>query len=386
MTARTEANDDAAGAATVGWSVVPQVSVVLPVRNEGDHIESCLERLLAQDYPQDRFEILVVDGRSDDDTREVVERVRTRHPAAALRLLDNPQRTVPPALNIGIRAARGEIIVRMDGHSVPASNYLSACVANLLSSGAAKVGGLVESKGGTPFGEAVALATGHPFGAGDARYRIGGSPTDVDTVPFGAFRRATFERVGLFDESLVRNEDYEFNVRLRAAGERVFFDPAIRVEYTPRGSVGALASQYFQYGWWKVETVRRHPRSLRWRQAVPPAFLVFLVAALLVAPWWAPAGIALGVTLLGYFGALGVAAWRLARPPVTPVGVLVAFAVIHFAFSAGFLLSLVSRGTFPYRARPPSVPELGSPLPAGAEVTLVAEHVTFRQELVSRQP
>jgi len=338
---------------------VPWVSVVLPIRNEADHIEACLERLLAQDYPKDRLEILVVDGRSDDATRDVVERVQARHPEAELRLLDNPGRTVPPALNLAIRAARGDVIVRMDGHAVPTGDYLSACVAALARSGAANVGGVVVAEGATPFGQAVALATQHPLGAGDAKHRIGGAPGDVDTVPFGAFRRDVFERVGMFDESLVRNQDYEFNVRIRAAGERVHFDPSIRFSYTPRGSVRALWSQYFQYGWWKVETVRRHPSSLRWRQAVPPAFVLGLIVALLAAPWSAIAGVALIAVLAVYLGAIGVASWRVARAPATPAGLLLAFLVIHFGFSLGFLLNLVSRGTYPYRARPPEVPRFG---------------------------
>jgi hypothetical protein len=215
---------------------------VLPIRNEADHIEACLERLLRQDYPRDRLEVLVVDGASDDGTPEVVERVRANHPDADLRLLDNPQRTVPPALNIGIRAARGDVIVRMDGHAVPAPDYVAACVAALARSGAANVGGVVEAEGATPFGQAVALATQHPLGAGDAKHRIGGAAGDVDTVPFGAFRRDVFDKVGLFDESLVRNQDYEFNVRIRAAGERVHFDPRIRFAYTPRGSARALVA------------------------------------------------------------------------------------------------------------------------------------------------
>jgi succinoglycan biosynthesis protein ExoA len=345
-------------------AMLPRVSVVLPIRNEADHIEACLERLLAQDYPRDRLEILVVDGRSDDGTTEVVERVRARHPEAALRLLDNPRRTVPPALNIGIRAARGDVIVRMDGHAVPAEGYLKACVAALARSGAANVGGVVVASGATPFGEAVALATQHPLGAGDAKHRIGGAAGDVDTVPFGAFRREVFERVGLFDESLVRNQDYEFNVRIRAAGERVHFDPAIRFAYTPRGSVRALWSQYFQYGWWKVETVRRHPTSLRWRQAVPPAFVLGLIVLLLATPWSALAGVGLLGSLAAYLGAIAVAARRVARPPATVGGVLLAFVLIHFGFSLGFLLNVASRGTYPYRARPPEVPRFGDPAPA----------------------
>jgi succinoglycan biosynthesis protein ExoA len=340
-------------------SAWPQVSVVLPIRNEADHIEACLERLLAQDYPADRFEILVVDGRSDDGTRAVVQRVQARHPDAALRLLDNPQGTVPPALNVGIRAARGDVIVRMDGHAIPTADYLSACVAALARSGAANVGGVVVAEGATPFGQAVALATQHPLGAGDAKHRIGGAPGDVDTVPFGAFRREVFDKVGLFDESLVRNQDYEFNVRIRAAGERVHFDPAIRFAYTPRGSIRALWTQYLQYGWWKVETVRRHPHSLRWRQAVPPVFVLGLVVLLLAAPWSAPAAVGFVAAAVAYLGAIGLAAWRVARPPATPAGVLLAFVLIHFGFSLGFLLNVLSRGTFPYRAQPPRVPRIG---------------------------
>ena len=348
----------------------PLVSVVLPIRNEAGHIEACLERLLAQDYPRDRFEVLVVDGRSDDGTRDVVQRVQARHPDAALWLLDNPQRTVPPALNVGIRAARGDVIVRMDGHAVPTADYLSACVGALARSGAANVGGAVVAEGATPFGQAVALATQHPLGAGDAKHRIGGAAGDVDTVPFGAFRREVFDKVGLFDESLVRNQDYEFNVRVRAAGERVHFDPSIRFAYTPRGSVGALWTQYLQYGWWKVETVRRHPGSLRWRQAVPPAFVLGLIVLLLAAPWSAPAALGLVAALAAYLGAIGLASWRVARPPANPAGVLLAFVVIHFGFSLGFLLNALSRGTFPYRAQPPRVPRLGdAPREGAAEVT-----------------
>jgi glycosyltransferase involved in cell wall biosynthesis len=347
---------------------LPRVSVVLPIRNEAAHIEACLERLLEQDYPRDRVEILVVDGRSDDRTREVVGQVQARRPEADLRLLDNPQRTVPHALNLGIRAARGDVIVRMDGHAVPTPDYLSACVAALTRSGAANVGGVIVARGTTPFGEAVALATQHPLGAGDAKHWIGGAPGDADTVPFGAFRRTVFERVGLFDESLVRNQDYEFNVRLRAAGERIHFDPAIRFAYTPRGSVRALWSQYLQYGWWKVETLRRHPHSLRWRQAVPPAFMLGLVLALLAAPWSTVAAAALVAALTAYLTTIGVAAWRVARPPASAGQVLLAFVIVHFGFSLGFLLNLASRGTFPYRARQPQVPRY---VPGAAHETSV---------------
>lgn len=344
------------GAAEAAWR--PRVSVILPVRNEGDHIDACLERLLRQDYPAHLIEVLVVDGHSDDDTAARVRELQRRHPEADLRLLDNPRRTVPHALNLGIRAAGGEVIVRMDGHAVPAPDYLSTCVAALARSGAANVGGIVVAEGATPFGHAVALVTQHPLGAGDARYRIGGAAGDVDTVPFGAFRRELFRRVGLFDESLVRNQDYEFNVRVRASGERVYFDPAIRFTYTPRGDVRSLWSQYLQYGWWKVETVRRHPRSLRWRQLLPPAFFLGTGAAAVSAPWWPFAAWAWAAAVAAYLGAIGLVAVRVARPPATVPMVVLAFAVIHAAWSTGFVLNGVSGGRFPFRAGPPSVPRL----------------------------
>lgn len=341
-----------------GARSLPFVSVVLPIRNEAAHIEACLERILAQDYPLDRMEVLVVDGRSDDATVDVVRHVQERHPDASLRVLDNPDRIVPPALNVGIRAARGEVVVRMDGHSVPAPDYVSACVRALSESGAANVGGAVEAVGATPFGRAVAVATGHALGAGDARYRIGGGASDVDTVAFGAFRRDVFSKTGLFDESMVRNQDYEMNVRIRAAGERVRLDPSIRFTYTPRGTVRGLAKQYFEYGWWKVETLRRHPGSLRWRQAVPAAFVAAVVLGALLAPWWGVARWGLVAALAPYAAVVAIVSARLA-PTAGDAGIARiagAFAVIHGAWGFGFLTNVLTGGRFPRPAGPARVP------------------------------
>ena len=346
----------AAPRAEVDRKAAPFVSIVLPIRNEADHIGACLERLVDQAYPRDRFEILVVDGRSDDGTVDVVRKVQDRHPDVALRLLDNPDRTVPQALNRAIRVAHGDVIVRLDGHTVPANDYVAASVAALEASGAANVGGVVEAVGATPFGEAVVIATRHPLGVGDAKFRSGGDASFVDTVPFGAFRRAVFVRTGLFDESMVRNQDYEMNVRIRAAGERIYLDPAIRFTYTPRGTVRGLAKQYFEYGWWRVETVRRHPRSLRLRQFVPAAFVAGLVVAALLAPWWGVARFGLAAVLAIYGATLFGVAARATRPPVSVASVALAFAVIHLTWGAGFLCSAASGGRYPFRARPPHVP------------------------------
>ena len=341
---------------------LPTVSVVLPIRNEVAHIEAVLGRLLEQDYPRHQvIEILIVDGRSEDGTRDAIARFQQQHPDAGIRVLDNPRRIASAALNIGISAAQGEVVVRMDGHAVPATNYISRCIDALHRTGAANVGGVVEPVGRTAFGAAVALATRHPLGAGDARYRVGGSAGDVDTVMYGAFRRDVFEHIGLFDESMVVNEDYELNVRIRAAGHRIYFDPSIRFQYTPRGTARDLWRQYFRYGWWKVETLRRVPQSLRWRQAVPPALPAALLVLALAAPWSLAATAALFAVIASYAAATGAVAWRVAKPPATLVGVWLAFAVIHMAWGLGFLLNLVTRGRFPYRAEPPHVPGLPNP-------------------------
>jgi len=345
---------------------LPFVSVVLPVRNEGRHIDTCIERLLEQDYPLDRMEIVVVDGDSNDDTRERLAALQARHPDARLRVLENPDRIVPHALNIAIRAAAGEVIVRMDGHSVPDRDYVRLCVRALAETGAANVGGVVEPVGTTPFGRAVALATQHRLGVGDAKYRTGGAPGFVDTVQFGAFRRDVFDKVGLFDESMVRNQDYELNVRIRNTGERIYLDPAIRFTYTPRGTPKALWRQYFQYGWWRVETVRRHPRSIRLRQLVPPAFVSLLLTLGLIAPWSAVAAVAFAALALTYGVTIAWVAIRMARkhhsaPPST---VALAFVILHFSWSTGFLMNLLTGGRIPYRALPPRVPALGDDPPA----------------------
>ena len=337
----------------------PHVSMILPVRNEANHIEACLGRLLEQDYPRHLSEILVVDGCSDDDTADVVRRIQERHPEVSLRLLRNPLHTVPPALNLGIRAATGDVVIRVDGHTVPHVDYVSRCVAALAESGAANVGGVIEPRGATSFGRAVALATQHPLGAGDARYRIGGAAGDVDTVPFGAFRRDIFERVGLFDESMVRNQDYEFNVRIRDAGERIYLDPMIRATYSPRDTVKDLWSQYFQYGWWRVETWKRHPDSLRWRQAVPAIAASFFVLLTLIAPWSPIATALLGVATAVYLAAVSLISWRIARLSASVGRVVLAFVTIHFAYGFGFLANVISGGRFPFRAQPAHVPRLG---------------------------
>jgi len=313
----------------------PFVSVILPARNEAGHIEATLAAILAGDYPADRFEVLVVDGASRDATRALALAVAARD--TRVRVLDNPAGRTPVGLNIGLAEARGEVIVRIDGHALPATDYLRASVRALGRSGAWAVGGRLVGRGDTAFGRAVAAATASPFGAGDARFRLGGEGP-VDTVYLGAWPRAVFARVGGFDEALARNQDYELCLRIRAAGGTVWLDPAIRSTTLVRGAPGALARQYFGYGRGRAATVKRHPGSLRWRQAVPALFVGALGLGSVAAAWSRAArGF---VALLGgcYAVASLIAAARVGRGMAARDAAWLpcVFWIVHVAWGLGF--------------------------------------------------
>lgn len=220
----------------------PFVSIVVPCRNETEYIRPLLDSILANTYPRDRLEVLIVDGMSDDGTRAVIAEYVARHPV--IRLLDNPKRITPCALNLGISRARGTIIVRMDAHASYPPNYVADLVDWLERTGADNVGGAwVTLPGGdTATARAIAAALSHPFGIGNARYRLGTTELrEVDTVPFGCFRRDVFDRVGLFDEELVRNQDDEFNFRLLRAGGRILLVPGVVSHYYARRTLPASA-------------------------------------------------------------------------------------------------------------------------------------------------
>jgi GT2 family glycosyltransferase len=263
----------------------------VPAYNEADTIGWLLDALARQDIGRKRLEVVVADGMSDDATRQVVRQVAEAWRDLSIRIVDNPPRTIPAALNRAIEAARGAIVVRLDAHSIPAEDYVRRCVETLAETGAANVGGVweIQPRGTGWIPKAIARAAAHPLGAGDARYRIRGRPGPVDTVPFGAFQRDWVRRIGGFDETLLTNEDYEFNYRLRQAGGTVWFDPGIWSTYYARKSLAELWRQYTRYGYWKARMLVLHPRSLRWRQALPALFVLTSVLGLAAAPWWPPA-------------------------------------------------------------------------------------------------
>lgn len=317
----------------------PFVSVVLPVRNEGRAFASTLEAVLGQDYPADRMEVLVVDGMSTDATRDVVRGLSERD--SRVRLLDNPGRTVPHAMNRGIGAARGEFLVRVDGHTIVPSDYVTRCVATWQRSGADCVGGRMDAVGATAFGCLVALATSSPFGIGNSHFHYGREPRLTDSVYMGAWPVAVLRSIGGFDEEMVRNQDDELNFRLRKLGGRVLFDPSIASRYTPRGDLKPLWKQYYQYGLWKIRVLQKHPTMLSARHFMPAAFVLIgtAAAAAAVGSAWGRIVFAAGVGV--YLLAAAIAAARLPGTLAQRVGLPLVFFVLHAAYGLGFLVGLV---------------------------------------------
>jgi succinoglycan biosynthesis protein ExoA len=246
-----------------GW---PTVSVVVPVRNEGRHLTHAVASILTQEYPIE-FDVCLAVAPSNDDTVEIADALVAADPRVSV--VANPAGVTPAGLNAAIGATTGSIVVRVDGHSELSPGYIRRAVETMCRTGAVNVGGRQVPKPETPFEEAVAAATTSWMGTGGATYRVGGIEGPVDTVYLGVFDRAAGDVVGWFDEALIRNQDYELNIRLRKAGGRVWFDPELWVGYRPRGTWTALAKQYYEYGFWKAEVLRKHPDSLRPRQVAP---------------------------------------------------------------------------------------------------------------------
>ncbi len=320
---------------------LPMVTVVIPVFNEEHYISACLESVLVNTYPKDRLEILVIDGMSTDRSREIIRDYARRY--AFIRLLDNPKRIQAAAMNIGLRAATGEIILRMDAHTIYAPDYISQCVNLLQATRAANVGGPPQAVGKDYISNAIAIAMTSPFGVGDARFRFSNQEQWVDTVYLGAWYKQTLEALGGFNETWVVNEDYELNYRLRQAGGKIFFSPKIRCHYYVRRSLSALARQYFRYGFWRVKTLVAYPDSLRWRQLAPPVFVLALIASLAALPVFWPAGVVIPglYTVANLIASLQAArrhGWRYL--PLLPL----VFFLLHSSWGIGFFCGLVRFG------------------------------------------
>ena len=325
----------------------PTVSIIVPCLNEEKRIRVLLDAIFSQTYPCELLDVTIADGSSTDRTHEVIRTFQGEHPGLHVRVIDNPGGSIPAGLNHAIKASAGAVILRLDAHSAPYPDYVEKSVAALDAGKGENVGGVWEIRpgSGTWIARSIALAAGHPLGVGDALYRHAKEAASVDTVPFGSYRRNLVEKIGGYDETLLVNEDYEFNARIRKTGGKIWLDPTIRSVYFARPSLSALAKQYFRYGFWKFKMLRRYPGTLRWRQALPPVFVSSLVVVFILTLFRPFLGLLLICELLVYFGVLELVSLQLAfkrKEFFLIFGLPLAIAVMHAAWGGGFLWSILT--------------------------------------------
>jgi succinoglycan biosynthesis protein ExoA len=319
-----------------GW---PAVSVVLPVLNEERHLRAAVASVLEQGYAGD-LEVVVALGPSTDRTDAVAAELAATD--SRVRCIANPTGRTPEGLNLAVAASRYPIVARVDGHAELPPGYLATAVELLRRTGADNVGGIMQAEGISPLEQAVATAMTSKFGVGNARFHVGGDEGPADTVYLGVFRRSALERVGGYDEGFSRAQDWEMNYRIRSTGGLVYFSPAMQVSYRPRGSLTRLARQYFNYGRWRREVMRRHPESINLRYLAPPlAVLGVVVGVVFGVVVFTPAF----VLPLGYVAAVVVgSAIEGRRLPLTALLALpVVFATMHLSWGLGFLTSVKPR-------------------------------------------
>jgi len=322
------------------------IAVVVPCRNEAAHIVVLLDALAGQTRVPD--EIIIVDDQSSDATRVRVQEWCRAHAESHVRVVAGPGKGPGPAMNAGIRETTADVIMRMDGHALPAREYLARCL-DVLDDDDSRpgvVGGIwrVVASANTARARAIAAVVSHPLGSGGASYRHPYGPVrlSVETVPFGTFPRAVWEQLGGFDESLEANQDFDFNYRARQAGFDVVLDRRITSRYYARPTLGSLARQYFRYGYWKVQMLRKDPRALHARQLPPALVLPWIIAAgitAVVLPGGIAAGAAVAYPLVLAAGGLHVGATR----SVNPIAAALVIATVHLSWSAGFWRGLLSR-------------------------------------------
>jgi len=321
---------------------MPFVSIIMPIRNEAGFIERAIRSILENDYPPDKMEILVVDGMSNDGTREIVERLREQD--SRVSLYNNEQKIVPTAMNIGIANTKGRVIIRVDGHVVVAEDFIKESVRQLQNHPEAWcVGGSIETVSSTYIGKAIASAMSTPISVGNAMFRLGNYEGFVDTIAFGAYWRWVFDKIGLFDEELVRNQDDEFNLRIILAGGKIWMSKSIRSTYFSRGSLSKLWKQYFQYGFWRIRTLQKHYRPGAVRRFVPLlfvlSFIILISAGFFWYGFWWLLFIELTLYVIGLvYGSVDVgrkSGWQYA--PLAPV----VFAILHFGYGIGSLWGVI---------------------------------------------
>ena len=320
---------------------LPFATVVVPVYNEQKYILPCIDSLLQQDYPPDKYEILVVDGHSNDDSVPIIQKLVGQHPNK-IRLIDNPDRRTSKAWNLGIENAKGEVILLMSAHGEAADSYISLCVKYLVEKEVSNVGGIMDTVGKGFWGESIALATSNPFGVGNSKHRYAADEGYDDAGWPGAFWKKTLIEIGGFDENLPMNEDDDLNFRLLRHGHKLFYTSKIRVKYYCRDSLIRLWRQYFRYGYWKSVVIKRYGKVTSLRHFIPSGFvlsliLTFLAGALFSLPF------TYFLTLIGVyfiFSFLTAIFISIRTKLYFIFSIPLIFMIIHFSYGLGVLLGI----------------------------------------------
>lgn len=313
------------------YELLPKVDVLIAVRNEQDYIKECLNSIYYGDYPRENLNIYIIDGCSSDNTVEIVEQYRQHH--KNIFLIHNKHKTVPYALNLGIRESRQEIIFWATGHGQYDADYILKCVSEIIKTNAASVGGLVVPQGRGFWGRVIAASLKSPLGMGFASYRRGSESMWVDTVMGGCWRRADVEKIGGFNEQWTRNQDSEFNIRLKEKIGGILLLPTIKCQLFVRESLFSLIKQYYQYGYWRSKTVITHPGSIKIRQILPPLFVISLIFSIII-------DLKLFYLLLFVYFIANIVAVCVSEEKIgwfSKLSMLIVFPMIHLSWGCGFI-------------------------------------------------
>jgi len=323
------------------------VSIIIPMRNEEDFVGKCLESFLRQPSERQDIEVLCVDGMSTDKTREIVRKIAEHD--ERVRLIDNPRKITPVAMNLGISRSYGDFIIVVSCHAEYASNYIDKCLEVINRTKADHVGGymITVPEKNTQIGRAIAAATSSPFGVGNSMFRLGGPEREVDTVPFGMYRREVFEKIGLYDERLIRNQDIELNTRLCKAGGRIIISPEIQLTYYNRSTYKGLRQQSFNNGLWNPYTVWLTGGGLSLRHFIPMLFVLGLLGLCLGSFFWSPVKWVLLSYILVYVSSAGFFSIKHSSRTKTSAFLLLwSFVVLHIAYGLGSLWGII---TIPFK-------------------------------------
>lgn len=318
-----------------------KVSVVIPCRNEGKHIAKCIQSIIDQSYGIENIEVFVCDGCSDDNTQDIIKEYSIKYPQ--IRLVINEKRVAPTAMNLGIKAAEGEIIIIFGAHAYMNNDYVVLCVEKLRSANIVCVGGRIINISENSMAEAISFAMGSPFGVGNALFRFSDKEQLVDTVAFGAYKRSIFNEIGYFDEELVRNQDDELNFRITKSGNKILLAPDIISHYYTRGSFSKLWRQYFQYGFWKVRVIQKHKKPSALRHLIPLLFVSSLMGGIVLSPFSKIVRYLFLTEILVYLTGAITFSLKAYKGKIKYVPrMVISFLILHLSYGIGFLEGLIA--------------------------------------------